>query len=100
MNSEAKTKREPEPRGILCACGCAHFEVVYTRRIPGGAIRRRRECQYCGGGSQRGASQRLTEANERDFTSPTIDSVEAVARAVRGAQHHPHRRPSEFHIGQ
>lgn len=45
----AKPEREPEPRGILCPrCGCGHFEVVYTRRIPGGAIRRRRECRHCG----------------------------------------------------
>ena len=44
-----ESRREPEPRGILCPkCGCAHFEVVYTRRIPCGAIRRRRECRYCG----------------------------------------------------
>lgn len=44
-----RPKRDPEPRGILCPkCGCAHFEVVYTRRIPGGAIRRRRECRHCG----------------------------------------------------
>ncbi len=42
-------KRDPEPRGILCPkCGCAHFEVIYTRRIPDGAIRRRRECRHCG----------------------------------------------------
>ncbi len=45
----SRPKREPEPRGILCPkCRCGHFEVIYTRRIPGGAIRRRRECRYCG----------------------------------------------------
>ena len=40
---------EPEPRGIRCPkCGCGHFEVVYTRKMPSGEIRRRRECRYCG----------------------------------------------------
>lgn len=44
-----KPRREPEPRGIRCPkCGCGHFEVVYTRKIPGGAIRRRRACRHCG----------------------------------------------------
>ena len=44
-----RSERQVEPRGIQCPkCGCGHFEVVYTRRIPGGAIRRRRECRYCG----------------------------------------------------
>lgn len=44
-----RPKREPEPRGIRCPkCGCGHFEVVYTRRIPRGAIRRRRQCRHCG----------------------------------------------------
>lgn len=47
--STNKPKREVEPRGIRCPkCGCGHFEVVYTRKIPGGAIRRRRECRHCG----------------------------------------------------
>lgn len=48
--SETTTRpeQESEPRGILCPkCGCGHFEVVYTRKMPGGAIRRRRECGHC-----------------------------------------------------
>ena len=50
MNETTKNSaREAEPRGIHCPkCGCGHFEVAYTRRIQGGAIRRRRECRFCG----------------------------------------------------
>jgi len=50
MNETTKTpQREVEARGIRCPkCGCGHFEVIYTRQIPGGAIRRRRECRHCG----------------------------------------------------
>jgi len=35
--------------GLECkSCGCRHFLVVYTRPLPKGGIRRRRECRYCG----------------------------------------------------
>ena len=35
-------------RGLECrACGCRHFEVLYTRPRPGG-IRRVRQCRHCG----------------------------------------------------
>jgi transcriptional regulator NrdR family protein len=38
-----------EQRGLRCPkCGCAHFRVLYTRQTWGGALRRRRECRYCG----------------------------------------------------
>ena len=36
------------PRGLECrACGCRHFEVLYTRPRPGG-IMRVRQCRHCG----------------------------------------------------
>ena len=37
-----------EQRGLECrACGCRHFEVLYTRPRPGG-IMRVRQCRHCG----------------------------------------------------
>jgi hypothetical protein len=37
-----------ERRGLECrACGCRHFEVLYTRPRPGG-IMRVRQCRHCG----------------------------------------------------
>ena len=37
-----------EQRGLECrACGCRHFEVLYTRPRPGGIMRVRR-CRHCG----------------------------------------------------
>ncbi|MCR4412466.1 MAG: hypothetical protein NUV77_08600 [Thermoguttaceae bacterium] len=36
-------------RGLVCRqCGCRHFWVLYTRRIAGGRLIRRRECRHCG----------------------------------------------------
>ena len=36
-------------RGLRCrACGCAHLEVLYTRRGLGGKVLRRRACRHCG----------------------------------------------------
>jgi len=36
-------------RGIACSkCGCQHFIVLYTRKVTGGMLRRRRECRNCG----------------------------------------------------
>jgi transcriptional regulator NrdR family protein len=38
-----------ERRGLVCPrCGCGHFRVIYTRRVQGGRIVRRRECRNCG----------------------------------------------------
>ena len=39
---------QPKPLGLECrACGCRHFEVLYTRPRPGG-IMRVRQCRHCG----------------------------------------------------
>jgi transcriptional regulator NrdR family protein len=36
-------------KGVVCVkCGCKHFNVVYTRRVHGNVIVRRRECRNCG----------------------------------------------------
>jgi len=52
MAGKPLTQSQPEPdkqRGLRCPqCGCNHFWVVYTRRVWGGRIIRRRECRYCG----------------------------------------------------
>jgi transcriptional regulator NrdR family protein len=38
-----------EPRGLECPkCGCRHLQVIYTRSVTLGKIRRRRECRHCG----------------------------------------------------
>jgi len=43
MNTESGSK------GISCCkCGCQHFIVLYTRKVHGGMLRRRRECRNCG----------------------------------------------------
>jgi transcriptional regulator NrdR family protein len=35
-------------RGVACRkCGSNHHLVLYTRRVTGGRIRRRRECRNC-----------------------------------------------------
>jgi len=43
---------EPEFKevpGIRCPrCGCAHWYVTHTERLPGDRIRRRRQCRHCG----------------------------------------------------
>lgn len=48
--SPTESPKRPEAvRGLVCSrCGCRHFRVIYTRAIPGGIIRRRRECRQCG----------------------------------------------------
>ena len=44
-----KPAAESPPKGLVCpACGCRHFEVVYTRATLTGTIRRRRQCRHCG----------------------------------------------------
>lgn len=47
------SRLHPQPDGqklgLVCPrCGCQHFRVVYLKRLPGGVLRRRRECRYCG----------------------------------------------------
>ena len=44
------TKRMEEKNyGLECRrCGCRHFYVIYTRRVLGGKLMRRRECRNCG----------------------------------------------------
>lgn len=38
----------PPAEGLACRkCGCAHFRVVYLKRVPGGVMRVR-ECRHCG----------------------------------------------------
>ena len=38
-----------DERGLVCrGCGCRHFLVVYTRKMVGGGVERRRECRNCG----------------------------------------------------
>ena len=38
----------PDGRGLRCrSCGCGHFDVLWTRPMPGG-IRRCRACRHCG----------------------------------------------------
>ena len=45
----APQNKKAEEKGIRCPkCGCRHFYVLYTRAIPGGRLRRRRECRHCG----------------------------------------------------
>ncbi|MBE7455464.1 MAG: hypothetical protein KJ057_17960 [Phycisphaerae bacterium] len=40
---------DSEPVGLICPkCGCAHFRVIYLKHLPGGIVRRRRECRHCG----------------------------------------------------
>ena len=35
--------------GIECTnCGCRHLPVSHTRPMPGGKIKRYRQCRYCG----------------------------------------------------
>ena len=43
-------KRMPmQKRGPECPkCGCRHFRVLYTRRVWGRRLLRRRECRHCG----------------------------------------------------
>ena len=50
MNQPTRAKTDPEEqRGLACPkCGCAHLRVIYTRQTWGGALRRRRECRFCG----------------------------------------------------
>ncbi|MEY3231504.1 MAG: hypothetical protein RL689_1593 [Planctomycetota bacterium] len=49
MKAKPPPKQDPARlKGIVCpACGCKHFEVVYTRATPVGTIRRRRQCRHC-----------------------------------------------------
>lgn len=51
MKRTPPTRPPPDgkPKGLACpACGCRHFEVLYTRATPMGTIRRRRQCRHCG----------------------------------------------------
>jgi len=57
MNADGERKRYTDPiipgqepgAGLECpTCGCRHFRVLSTRPGPGGSIRRRRACRYCG----------------------------------------------------
>ncbi len=50
MNETTKVKpNSDEQRGITCRrCEGSHFQVIYTRKVRGGRIMRRRECRYCG----------------------------------------------------
>ncbi len=49
MGEPVEIKKPEEKRGLECPrCGCRHFEVLYTRPVAGGRIRRRRECRHCG----------------------------------------------------
>jgi len=46
--SDLQMERHAE-RGIECwRCGCRQFEVVYTRPLRDGRIKRRRACRHCG----------------------------------------------------
>jgi len=46
MSVDAKAD---EGRGLCCRkCGCRDLRVIYTRRIGGARLQRRRECRYCG----------------------------------------------------
>lgn len=37
------------PLGICCPrCGCPDLRVTRTMRLPGGRVRRYRECRHCG----------------------------------------------------
>jgi len=46
--SDLQMERHAE-RGLECrACGCRQFEVVYTRPLRDGRIKRRRACRHCG----------------------------------------------------
>ena len=39
----------PASKGISCCkCGSQRFIVLYTRKVHGGMLRRRRECLNCG----------------------------------------------------
>ncbi len=49
MKPQLPTDKVVEPRGLECpACGCRHFEVLYTRSVLGGKVLRRRACRHCG----------------------------------------------------
>ncbi len=52
MKGPLSDPAKPAPRdrrGLECpACGCRHFQVIYTRAAWGGRIMRRRECRHCG----------------------------------------------------
>lgn len=38
-----------EKLGLVCPrCGCQDFRVLYLQHLPGGVLRRRRECRHCG----------------------------------------------------
>ncbi len=43
------TAKSPDDRGIRCPkCGCGRLWVVYTRKVSGRRLMRRRECRDCG----------------------------------------------------
>jgi len=49
MESTKRSATEAAPKGLVCrACGCRHFEVIYTRPGSDNRIIRRRECRHCG----------------------------------------------------
>jgi len=44
-----KDAKKDGQQGIACGkCGCKWLRVLYTRKVYGGFIRRRRECRFCG----------------------------------------------------
>ena len=41
--------QQQQDRGLECSrCACRHFDVVYTRPLRDGRIKRRRKCRNCG----------------------------------------------------
>ena len=50
MNNERTPPSElPQEYGLRCkTCNCGHFYTLYTRRVYGNRIRRRKECRNCG----------------------------------------------------
>lgn len=47
--THANLERDGEKLGLVCRrCACQHFKVIYLKRLPNGAIVRRRECRHCG----------------------------------------------------
>ena len=47
--SDYAKNRDGDEHGLVCSkCGCREFRVIYTRRGPGQALVRRRECRHCG----------------------------------------------------
>lgn len=46
---ESKPIRLSAIRGLgCCVCGCCDLRVVYTRKMLGGKLVRRRQCRNCG----------------------------------------------------